>query len=368
MVGSTDNQVEFNITSASTSPLAINFVFDKNQWLVVQFYESDGATLQTLESGIDYVHGGSGPAGTGTITLQSEFLSSIESGKLVIFRNTPPLQETDLTYNDRLPSTLIERSLDRITRSVQDAILTGETFRFPKSDPQSYNASYTFESAVERAGTINVFSDSTTTPGKPERLTYEEIAPKILQHVDLGNVGEEVLAAISAVEPIRVYTTPTSSTGNKKASQFAYKAFAFSALNVTYGATLTVIPQDGEENGRPYYYYEDANRIRYIRWDSNQEQWEFYQETVPGGSVTITTATGDTDTPDLADWGGDPTVTDAGSDIPGTLWWNSQQDGLDPVWVEIITRNSFLNLPTSNPNIAGQFFRTSTTILNVSQG
>ncbi len=176
MVGDTTNRVSFEITSASTSPLAINFVFDQNSWLKVVFYDSDGSDVQTLESGIDYVHGGSGPASTGTITLQSAFLDDITSGTLVAYRDTPPLQETDFTYNDRLPSTLLERSLDRITRSVQDAILAGTTYRFPQSDPASYTASYTFPSANERAGTLLGFSDSTATPGLPELLTYEQAA------------------------------------------------------------------------------------------------------------------------------------------------------------------------------------------------
>ncbi len=371
MVGDTNNRVSFEITSSSTSPLAINFVYDQNSWLKVEFYASDGGEVQLLESGIDYVYGGSGPAGTGTVTLQSGFLSTITTGTLVAYRDTPPLQETDFTYNDRLPSTLLERSLDRLTRSVQDAILTGQTFRFPQSDPSSYAASYTFSGANERAGTLLGFSDSTTTPGLPVALTYEQAAAKILSFVDLGDVGSQVLAAISAIAPVRVYTDPTAATGNKLMSQIAMRPFAFSAVTYDEPGPFTerTVPQDGEQDGYPYYFYEDENVVISIRHRETPAGWVAERAYSGGGGALVESSDDDAATPGEASWAGSGlTIENAGTDIPGKAWINTQQDGLDPIWDELITRNSFLDLPTTNPNVAGQFFRTSTTILNVSQG
>lgn len=373
MVGDTTNRVSFEITSASTSPLAINFVFDQNSWLKVVFYDSDGSDVQTLESGIDYVHGGSGPASTGTITLQSVFLDDIDSGTLVAYRDTPPLQETDFTYNDRLPSTLLERSLDRITRSVQDAILTGTTYRFPQSDPASYTASYTFPSANERAGTLIGFSDSTTNPGIPEQLTYEEAAAKLFPYADLGDLGSTVLAAISAIAPVSVFADPTSSTGNKKLGQLAIRPYGVTSMVIQGSDFMSPVdcPIVAEEDGYPVYWdgatpgwiIRHSDSLGPPRWYINYGTYEFAEDIYYNSD-------NDAPLPDLSSWvaslPGAEVVT--GDSIPSKVWVNTRENNIDPVWVEVITRNSFLNLPTSNPNVAGKFFLTSTTILNISQG
>ncbi len=150
--------------------------------------------------------------------------------------------------------------------------------------------------------------------------------------------------------------------------QEAVRAFAFSSLDVDIGMLSRPVYQDGVSSGYPRYYFEDDDVILEITRNSITSRWDISEEYLPSGPVTVYTSQNDAATPDAATWDAGITVVSSGTDIPGKKWWNSQVDGLDPVWVENIDRNSLIDVPTVNPNVEGELFRTSTTILNVSQG
>lgn len=215
MVGSTTNRISYEVTSASTSPLTVNYRFDDPAWLQLRYVETGASESQLLVSGTDYTVSGDGVVIEGEVTLTADFLASITSGDLVIARFAPALQELDLQFNTRFPSALTEKQLDWIVMSLQDRTDSGfqagsRAIYLPPNEPTANTN--TLQVWTERAGKLQYFNADT---GAITTISIEDLAPLILAYYDGIITAEDVLAAISAIAPLERFTPPTTSTLGK---------------------------------------------------------------------------------------------------------------------------------------------------------
>ena len=101
--------------NGSTQAFAVPFYFLANSQLLVVLRSSTGAeTTQVL--GTNYTVTGAGVLTGGTVTMTAAPASGTT---LVISRNVPLTQETDLQPNDRLPAETLEQSIDKLTMITQ---------------------------------------------------------------------------------------------------------------------------------------------------------------------------------------------------------------------------------------------------------
>lgn len=113
------------------------FQFQDSSWLKVYVTTSAGVmTLLTL--GANYSVAGAGNLSGGSIVTTLAYAST---NTITIARVTPVTQLLDLEYNDRLPSQLVEDSLDKLTFITQelaaDAQNGNRCIRFPFAEPLS---------------------------------------------------------------------------------------------------------------------------------------------------------------------------------------------------------------------------------------
>lgn len=252
MVGTTLNKETYAITSASTGAMDIPFRYDDNSWIYAVAFSGDGETTTNLTLGSDFTLSGDGSQSLGEITLSADFLETISTATLVVYRIAPALQTLDLQYNTRLPAEALEAALDTLAMaSIDRSNILQRTFTLPFSDPESFASSYVIESANERKGTVMAFS---TVDGKPVRLTYAEIAPLILEYYGLEITSDDVLAAISAIAPLEIFDVPDINTPGK----FGQLAIIPELVDLVISGTLspaiggTVLPWK-VENGKRWF-------------------------------------------------------------------------------------------------------------------
>lgn len=156
-VSSSTSRVSYSGNGA-TVVFAVPFYFLANSQLLVVLRSSTGVeTTQVL--GTNYTVTGAGVLTGGTVTMTA---APAAGTTLVISRNVPLTQETDLQPNDRLPAETLEQSIDKLTMITQQLDeVNDRTIKFPLSDSSSISPS--LPSSSDRAGKFLKF-DSTGAP------------------------------------------------------------------------------------------------------------------------------------------------------------------------------------------------------------
>lgn len=396
MVGTTDNKITYTISDASVDPLSIPFRFDDQSWIYVVAFAAEGGAVVNLTLGVDYTLGGSGVASTGTLTLEAIYLSGVTTGtKLVIYRIAPALQTLDLQYNTRLPAEALELALDWLAMANIDRTnIAANAWTFPLSDPIEFLPFYTIPSATERSS--SQFPAFRSSDGQPVYLTAQEVAQIILAYFGDAPTAADVLAAISAVQPLFVTDTPTQDLlGNpgqlallrgsillNPSDPTPYLGFA-EPLNALLSQYLVPAGETNQgELGTFQNYSNDGI-------DPNGPSAPLLQLWVKTGFVTGPAirwiaggyvngiqiegwrSTTLTPTPETAVWEVNDTYAEGDltlSTVPSRVWINMSQTTV-PDWRRLYTAGDFFPtaLPISDPEVAGEFFLDGT-VLNISLG
>ncbi len=164
--------------NGSTTLFAVPFYFLANSQLLVVLRASSGAeTTQVL--GTNYTVTGAGVLTGGSITM---LVAPPSGSTLVISRNVPLTQETDLQPNDRLPAETLEQSLDKLTMLVQQIDeATDRTVKYPLTDSTSISS--TLPASTDRAGKFLKFDSN----GAP---TAQALPAPFVSVKDFGAVGD----------------------------------------------------------------------------------------------------------------------------------------------------------------------------------
>jgi len=172
-----------------TVAFAVPFYFLANSQLTVTLRLSDGSE-STKVLGTDYTVTGAGVLTGGTVTMT---VAPASGQTLVVSRNVPLTQETDLQPNDRLPAETLEQSIDKltmITQQIDEAV--DRTLKAPLSDSSSLDM--TIPSSTDRAGKFLKFD----TNGEPTAATSPESAITVEDYGAVGNGVADDTAAIQA--------------------------------------------------------------------------------------------------------------------------------------------------------------------------
>jgi hypothetical protein len=173
--------------NGSTQAFAVPFYFLANSQLLVIRRSSTGVDV-TQVLGTDYTVTGAGVLTGGTVTMT---VAPPTGTTLVITRNVPLTQETDLQPNDRLPAETLEQSIDKLTMITQQLDeVNDRTLKAPVSDSSSLNM--TLPSSSVRANKYLAFTSS----GEP---TVGDITIGVVTPRDYGAVGDGVADDTTAV-------------------------------------------------------------------------------------------------------------------------------------------------------------------------
>jgi hypothetical protein len=164
-VSSTTSKVSYS-GNGTTVAFAVSFYFLADSQLTVTLRAADGSE-STKVLNTDYTVSGAGVLAGGTVTMT---VAPASGTTLVISRNVPLTQETDLQPNDRLPAETLEQSIDKLTmidQQLQEEV--NRTIKFPVSDSASLNS--TLVTAANRANKylkFNASGEPEVTAGPPE--------------------------------------------------------------------------------------------------------------------------------------------------------------------------------------------------------
>ena len=173
-----------------TVAFAVPFYFLSNSHLAVTLRSSTGVeTPQVLNT--DYTVTGAGVLTGGTVTMT---VAPASGATLVIVRDVPFTQETDLQPNDRLPAETLEQSIDKltmITQQIDEA--TDRTLKFPVTDSSSLSA--TIPSSTSRANKFLGFDSS----GAPVATAGPTLPEGFVNVRSFGAVGDGVANDTTAI-------------------------------------------------------------------------------------------------------------------------------------------------------------------------
>lgn len=174
--------------NGSTQAFAVPFYFLANSQLLVVRRSSTGVDV-TQVLGTDYTVTGAGVLTGGTVTMT---VAPPTGTTLVIARNVPLTQETDLQPNDRLPAETLEQSIDKLTMITQQLDeVNDRTLKAPVSDSASLNM--TLPSSSVRANRYLAFNSS----GEP---IASDAALNVISPRDFGAVGDGVADDTAAIQ------------------------------------------------------------------------------------------------------------------------------------------------------------------------
>ena len=132
-IATTSNRVRYEGNGATTT-FAYSFRIDSDDEVVVTIVDEDG--VETELTSAQFTISGIGEDSGGTVTYPVSGSPLAADNQIVIVREVPLKQETDLTNQGGFYPEVIETSLDRLTMMVQQLMaLLDRTIRFPITDP-----------------------------------------------------------------------------------------------------------------------------------------------------------------------------------------------------------------------------------------
>lgn len=176
-VSSTTARISYSGNGTSTI-FAVPFYFLANSQLAVVLRSSAGVeTPQVL--GTNYTVTGAGVLTGGSITMT---VAPPTGSTLVIARNVPLTQETDLQPNDRLPAETLEQAIDKLTMIAQQLDVDFDrALKYPTTDSTSITP--VIPSSVDRAGKFLKFDNN----GAP---IAQSMPSPFVSVKDFGAVGD----------------------------------------------------------------------------------------------------------------------------------------------------------------------------------
>ena len=179
-----------------TVAFAVPFYFLANSQLLVVLRSSIGTeTTQVL--GTDYSVSGAGVLTGGTVTMT---VAPASGTTLVIARNVPLTQETDLQPNDRLPAETLEQTVDKltmITQQLDEAV--DRSIKFSSSDSVSLTSQ--LPSSAARANKYLKFdaSGSVEVAPAPPPTPLPPLSGAMVNVKNYGALGDGVTDDTTAI-------------------------------------------------------------------------------------------------------------------------------------------------------------------------
>ncbi len=208
-ISTTDSRISYNGNGVTTE-FSFPYRFLANGDLVVVIVDAAGVeTVKTITT--DYTVTGAGDDAGGSVTM---LVAPASSTRLVIYRDTEVVQETDYTSGDAFPAESHERALDRLTMILQEktpgAAGATRAIQIPIGDPGTVVT--TLPPSIARLGKFLVFDESTGSV-EVSSFTQSTVADTIAA-VDLtsGNYLEivNVYNKNQSVTPVALTSTGAS--------------------------------------------------------------------------------------------------------------------------------------------------------------
>ena len=269
-ISTTDSRISYN-GNGVTTVFAFPYRFLANADLVVVEVSSTGVeTVKTLTT--DYTLTGAGDDAGGSVTM---LVAPASGTRLVIYRDTEVVQETDYTSGDAFPAESHERALDRLTMILQEktpgAAGATRAIQIPIGDPGDVNT--VLPPSIARLDKFLVF-DATTGSVGVSNVTISQV-DVLVEELGLTETTVNVFTKNQSVLPVILTPGVTVNTDAALSNNFTLTAAQNFTLanptNLTDGMILN------------FRIKQDATGSRVVTWGS---KFKF-----PGGTAGVLSTT-----------------------------------------------------------------------------
>ena len=269
-ISTTDSRISYN-GNGVTTVFSFPYRFLANGDLVVVSVSSTGVeTVKTLTT--DYTLTGAGDDAGGSVTM---LVAPASGTRLVIYRDTEVVQETDYTSGDAFPAESHERALDRLTMILQEktpgAAGATRAIQIPIGDPGDVNT--VLPPSIARLDKFLVF-DATTGSVGVSNVTISQVEV-LVEELGLTETTVNVFTKNQSVLPVILTPGVTVNTDAALSNNFTLTAAQNFTLanptNLTDGMILN------------FRIKQDATGSRVVTWGS---KFKF-----PGGTAGVLSTT-----------------------------------------------------------------------------
>jgi hypothetical protein len=204
-ISTTESRISYNGNSATTV-FSFPYRFLVNGDLVVVEVSAAGVeVVKTITT--DYTITGAGDDAGGSVTM----LAAPATGtRLVIYRDTEVVQETDYTSGDAFPAESHERALDRLTMILQEktpgAAGATRAIQIPIGDPGDVNT--VLPPSIARLGKFLIFDATTGSVGVSD-VTSSQVEVAV-EELGLVETTVNVFTKNQSVLPVALTSTSAS--------------------------------------------------------------------------------------------------------------------------------------------------------------
>ena len=269
-ISTTDSRISYN-GNGVTTVFSFPYRFLANGDLVVVSVSSTGVeTTKVLTT--DYTLTGAGDDAGGSVTM---LVAPASGTRLVIYRDTEVVQETDYTSGDAFPAVSHERALDRLTMILQEktpgAAGATRAIQIPIGDPGDVNT--VLPPSIARLDKFLVF-DATTGSVGVSNVTISQVEV-LVEELGLTETTVNVFTKNQSVLPVILTPGVTVNTDAALSNNFTLTAAQNFTLanptNLTDGMILN------------FRIKQDATGSRVVTWGS---KFKF-----PGGTAGVLSTT-----------------------------------------------------------------------------
>ena len=269
-ISTTDSRISYN-GNGVTTVFSFPYRFLANGDIVVVSVSSTGVeTVKTLTT--DYTLTGAGDDAGGSVTM---LVAPASGTRLVIYRDTEVVQETDYTSGDAFPAESHERALDRLTMILQEktpgAAGATRAIQIPIGDPGDVNT--VLPPSIARLDKFLVF-DATTGSVGVSNVTISQVEV-LVEELGLTETTVNVFTKNQSVLPVILTPGVTVNTDAALSNNFTLTAAQNFTLanptNLTDGMILN------------FRIKQDATGSRVVTWGS---KFKF-----PGGTAGVLSTT-----------------------------------------------------------------------------
>lgn len=269
-ISTTDSRISYN-GNGVTTVFSFPYRFLANGDLVVVEVAADGTeTVKTITT--HYTITGAGDDAGGSVTM---LVAPASGTRLVIYRDTEVVQETDYTSGDAFPAESHERALDRLTMILQEktpgAAGATRAIQIPIGDPGDVNT--VLPPSIARLDKFLVF-DATTGSVGVSNVTISQVEV-LVEELGLTETTVNVFTKNQSVLPVILTPGVTVNTDAALSNNFTLTAAQNFTLanptNLTDGMILN------------FRIKQDATGSRVVTWGS---KFKF-----PGGTAGVLSTT-----------------------------------------------------------------------------
>ena len=269
-ISTTDSRISYN-GNGVTTVFSFPYRFLANGDIVVVSVSSTGVeTTKVLTT--DYTLTGAGDDAGGSVTM---LVAPASGTRLVIYRDTEVVQETDYTSGDAFPAESHERALDRLTMILQEktpgAAGATRAIQIPIGDPGDVNT--VLPPSIARLDKFLVF-DATTGSVGVSNVTISQVEV-LVEELGLTETTVNVFTKNQSVLPVILTPGVTVNTDAALSNNFTLTAAQNFTLanptNLTDGMILN------------FRIKQDATGSRVVTWGS---KFKF-----PGGTAGVLSTT-----------------------------------------------------------------------------